>query len=153
MPSSGYGNFMEIGPLDINLEKRNYSPIQDFNVLFIDNPVGVGYSYVVGNDTKTPKNNEEIGGDLFRFLKIFMNRKEDFQNVPLYIFGESYGGKMVVEFACQIAKVNCFAIFFNQAPFYIKKKTQKVLKIFIIVTPAPSPEITNFNFLKSIFNY
>lgn len=106
MPSSGYGNFMEIGPLDINLERRSYSLIQDFNILFIDNPVGVGYSYVDGNETKTPKNNEEIGEDLFRFLKIFMNKKEDFHNVPLYIFGESYGGKMVVEFACQIAKVH-----------------------------------------------
>lgn len=106
MPSSGYGNFMEIGPLDINFQKRNYSIIQDFNVLFVDNPVGVGYSYVESNETKTPKNNEEIGEDLFRFLKIFMNKKEDFQNVPLYIFGESYGGKMVVEFASQIAKVN-----------------------------------------------
>ncbi|KAJ8924038.1 hypothetical protein NQ315_006815, partial [Exocentrus adspersus] len=104
MPSSGYGNFMEIGPLDINFNRRDYSPIQDFNVLFIDNPVGVGYSYVDGNDTKTPKNNEEIGEDLFRFLKIFMNEKEEFQDVPLYIFGESYGGKMAVEFACQIAK-------------------------------------------------
>ncbi|KAJ8942997.1 hypothetical protein NQ318_008315 [Aromia moschata] len=104
MPSSGYGNFLEIGPLDINFQKRNYSLIQDFNILFIDNPVGVGYSYVADNDTKIPKSNEEIGEDLFRFLKIFMNERVDFQKVPLYIFGESYGGKMVVEFACQIAK-------------------------------------------------
>ncbi|KAJ8971222.1 hypothetical protein NQ317_008811, partial [Molorchus minor] len=104
MPSSGYGNFLEIGPLDINFERRPYSLIEDFNILFIDNPIGVGYSYVSNNETKIPKSNEEIGEDLFRFLKLFMNQKEELQKVPLYIFGESYGGKMIVEFASQIAK-------------------------------------------------
>lgn len=48
--STGYGNFEEIGPLDVNLEARNSTWIKEANVLFVDNPVGCGYSYV--NDPK-----------------------------------------------------------------------------------------------------
>lgn len=38
--STGFGNFLEIGPLDSTLTPRNISWIQTANVLFIDNPVG-----------------------------------------------------------------------------------------------------------------
>lgn len=44
--STGYGNFAELGPLDINLKERNYTWVKDVNVLFVDNPVGTGFSYV-----------------------------------------------------------------------------------------------------------
>lgn len=44
--STGYGNFEEIGPLDVNLEPRNTTWIKEANVLFVDNPVGCGYSFV-----------------------------------------------------------------------------------------------------------
>lgn len=105
MPSSGYGNFVEIGPLDINYQRKNYTLAEDFNVLFIDNPVGVGYSYVEDNSTQLPKNNKEIADDLMRFFEMFIKKRPEFSNTSLYIFGESYGGKMAVEFAYQIMKV------------------------------------------------
>ncbi|XP_019880255.1 retinoid-inducible serine carboxypeptidase [Aethina tumida] len=104
MPSSGYGNFVEIGPLDINYQRKNYTLAEDFNVLFIDNPVGVGYSYVEDNSTQLPKNNKEIADDLMRFFEMFIKKRPEFSNTSLYIFGESYGGKMAVEFAYQIMK-------------------------------------------------
>lgn len=44
--STGYGNFEEIGPLDVNLEPRNTTWLTEANVLFVDNPVGCGFSYV-----------------------------------------------------------------------------------------------------------
>ena len=44
--SSGYGNFEEIGPLDVNLKPRDSTWIKEANLLFVDNPVGCGYSYV-----------------------------------------------------------------------------------------------------------
>lgn len=43
--STGFGNFLEIGPLDVNLKPRNTTWVQAANVLFVDNPVGTGYSY------------------------------------------------------------------------------------------------------------
>ena len=45
--STGYGNFEEIGPLDVHLEVRNTTWIKEANILFVDNPVGCGYSYVL----------------------------------------------------------------------------------------------------------
>ena len=44
--STGYGNFAEIGPLDIDLKPRNTTWIKEANIVFVDNPVGCGYSYV-----------------------------------------------------------------------------------------------------------
>ena len=43
---SGYGNFGELGPLDEYLNDREYSWLKKVHLLFIDNPVGAGYSYV-----------------------------------------------------------------------------------------------------------
>lgn len=44
--STGFGNFEELGPLTVELKPRNTSWIQAANVLFVDNPVGSGFSYV-----------------------------------------------------------------------------------------------------------
>ncbi|KAF5298772.1 hypothetical protein FQR65_LT09641 [Abscondita terminalis] len=104
MPSSGYGNFLEIGLLNINLTERDHSWVKHFNILFVDNPVGVGFSYFSSRSAKMTQNNKEIGRDLVSFLKTFLNNHAEFQKVPLYIFGESYGGKMAVEFAYQLVQ-------------------------------------------------
>lgn len=112
MPSSGYGNFLEIGPLTMNLTERNHTWVKHFNVLFIDNPVGVGFSYFSNNCTAMAENNEEIGRDLISFLKQFLNRFTKFQDIPIYIFGESYGGKMAVEFARQLSQVSLSCLTF-----------------------------------------
>lgn len=116
MPSSGYGNFIEFGPLDLELNERNHTWIKDFNIIFVDNPVGVGFSYISDNSTRLVRNNEEIGADLMNFLKSFLSSFDEFQKVPLYIFGESYGGKMAVEFARQLHEVG--KLFFEQRSHY-----------------------------------
>lgn len=51
--STGFGNFEEIGPLDVNLEARNETWIKQANVLFVDNPVGCGFSYVLDKSELT----------------------------------------------------------------------------------------------------
>ena len=51
--STGFGNFEEIGPLDVNLEVRNETWIKQANVLFVDNPVGCGFSYVLDKSELT----------------------------------------------------------------------------------------------------
>ncbi|KAL8515905.1 hypothetical protein ACS0TY_014564 [Phlomoides rotata] len=42
----GIGNFEEIGPLDKFLKPRNSTWLTKADLLFVDNPVGSGYSYV-----------------------------------------------------------------------------------------------------------
>ncbi|KAG8227938.1 hypothetical protein J437_LFUL008750, partial [Ladona fulva] len=73
------------------------------NVLFIDNPVGTGYSYVTSPSLLTT-NNVEIGQDLVSLMEGFLRSYPEWQNVPLYIFSESYGGKMAAEFGLQLFK-------------------------------------------------
>lgn len=99
--STGYGNFEELGPLTLNGEYRNSTWVKDMNVLFIDNPVGTGFSYVEDLSLLT-KSNREIALDLVEFMKQFYNLYPEFQTVPLHIFTESYGGKMSPEFAWEL---------------------------------------------------
>ena len=51
--STGFGNFEELGPLTVNLTPRNTTWLRAANVLFVDNPVGAGYSYVTDKSAFT----------------------------------------------------------------------------------------------------
>ncbi|XP_067003352.2 retinoid-inducible serine carboxypeptidase [Anabrus simplex] len=101
--SAGYGNFQEIGLLDIDLKERNTSWVNEVNVLFIDNPVGSGFSYVESDDLLVT-NNQQIATDLVNFTRQFMEEHSQFRTTPTYIFTESYGGKMSAEFALYLQK-------------------------------------------------
>ncbi|XP_076266199.1 retinoid-inducible serine carboxypeptidase-like [Rhynchophorus ferrugineus] len=112
--STGIGNFLEIGPVDVTQQPREINWISYLNVLFVDNPVGTGFSYVENNDTAYfAKNNTAIAQNFLVFLQGFLNENSEFQKVPIYIFGQSYGGKMAVDIAWLInqeskaGNVNC----------------------------------------------
>ncbi|KYM75660.1 Retinoid-inducible serine carboxypeptidase [Atta colombica] len=96
--STSYGNFEELGPLDVNLNPRNYTWVKNYNVLFIDNPVGTGYSYVKSKSAYT-RTNTQIAKDLVECMRGFYKELPEFKAVPTYITTESYGGKMGAEFA------------------------------------------------------
>ena len=51
--STGFGNFEELGPLTVDLKPRNTTWLRAANVLFVDNPVGTGYSYVTDKSAFT----------------------------------------------------------------------------------------------------
>lgn len=74
---------------------------QHANLIFIDNPVGTGFSYVE-NVNQLTTTNEEIGADMVAFLIKFYKLYPNHTISPLYIFCESYGGKMTVEIAKQL---------------------------------------------------
>ncbi|KAJ8938320.1 hypothetical protein NQ314_011532 [Rhamnusium bicolor] len=90
--STGFGNFAELGPLDSDLNVRPTSWTNDVNVLFVDNPVGTGYSYV-DSATALTTTNRQIAEDFLVLLKGFYDAVPIFKHIPLYIFCESYGGK------------------------------------------------------------
>ncbi|RZC37320.1 uncharacterized protein BDFB_011030, partial [Asbolus verrucosus] len=101
--STGYGNFAELGPLDADLNPRNTTWINDVNVLFVDNPVGSGFSYVDSTSALTTTN-RQIADDFVVLLQGFYEAVPDLKNTPLYIFCESYGGKMTAEIALVLDK-------------------------------------------------
>ena len=65
----------------------------NFNLLFIDNPLGVGFSSV--NTGGFAVNEEEVARTLYTGLLMFFELYPQFQSNDLYVFGESYGGKYV----------------------------------------------------------
>ncbi|CAG9130065.1 unnamed protein product [Plutella xylostella] len=99
--STGIGNFEILGPLDLSLQPRNYTWVNDFNVLFLDNPVGTGFSYVDDLSYLTT-DNEQIADDFVAFMRGFYLKHPEFEGVPLYIYGQSYGGKMAVDMAIKM---------------------------------------------------
>ncbi|KAM9457959.1 retinoid-inducible serine carboxypeptidase [Clarias gariepinus] len=101
--SCGFGNFAEIGPLDTNLQPRETSWVKAASVLFVDNPVGTGYSYTDSYDALT-KDVAMVASDMMVLLQQFFSKNTEFQSVPFYIFSESYGGKMAAAISLELTK-------------------------------------------------
>ncbi|BAT90485.1 Serine carboxypeptidase-like 51 [Vigna angularis] len=91
----GIGNFEEVGPLNTDLKPRNSTWLKKADLLFVDNPVGTGYSFV--EDKKLfVKTDVEAATDLTTLLIELFNKDEKLQKSPLFIVAESYGGKFAV---------------------------------------------------------
>jgi serine carboxypeptidase 1 len=99
--STGFGNIEELGPKDINLQDRNYTWLQVADLVFVDNPVGTGFSYVDDSSAFTT-NVKQIGADLVVWAKAFYKKHPEYETRNFYVFCESYGGKMSAEFGKQL---------------------------------------------------
>ncbi|XP_064553730.1 retinoid-inducible serine carboxypeptidase-like [Drosophila montana] len=100
--STGCGCFEQLGPIDIEGKPRPSNWVQHMNVLFIDSPVGTGFSYVEPPHGRYAEHNNQIARDLVTLMRTFLRRHAEFERVPLHIFSESYGGKMAPEFALEL---------------------------------------------------
>lgn len=100
---SGFGNFEEIGPLDRDQQPRKTNWVQASSVLFVDNPVGTGFSYTDKPDAYAT-DVATVASDMLVLLKNFFTKRRDFQAVPFYIFSESYGGKMAAAISLELTK-------------------------------------------------
>uniref|UniRef100_A0A452SZD2 Carboxypeptidase n=1 Tax=Ursus maritimus TaxID=29073 RepID=A0A452SZD2_URSMA len=101
--STGFGNFEEIGPLDSDLKPRRSTWLQSASLLFVDNPVGTGFSCVNKSDAYA-KDLATVASDMMVLLRTFFCRHEEFQTIPFYIFSESYGGKMAAGIGLELYK-------------------------------------------------
>ncbi|KAE8818304.1 serine carboxypeptidase-like 51 [Hordeum vulgare] len=100
----GIGNFMEIGPLDVNLKPRNSTWLQKADLIFVDNPVGVGYSYVE-DDSLLVTSDWQAATDATTLLKALAKELPTLQQgSPLYLVAESYGGKYAATLGVSVAR-------------------------------------------------
>lgn len=103
--SSLYGLFTEIGPFfvstDNNLEEIRYSWGKNHSLLFIDNPVGTGFSFT-DDDRGYATNQTTIGENLYNALQQFLTIFPELRKAPLTIAGESYAGKHIPSLGVQI---------------------------------------------------
>ncbi|RLN42387.1 serine carboxypeptidase-like 51 [Panicum miliaceum] len=99
----GLGNFQEIGPLDVDLKPRNSTWLQKADLIFLDNPVGTGYSYVE-NDTLFVTTDWQQAADATTLLKALVREVPALQGSPLFLVAESYGGKYAATLGVSVAR-------------------------------------------------
>ncbi|KDR70098.1 hypothetical protein GALMADRAFT_76614 [Galerina marginata CBS 339.88] len=91
--SSSLGLFMELGPcrvLDANGTKFHpESWNTNANVFFVDQPIGVGFSYA--DHGETVSTTEEAAKDIAAFVAIFFENFSKFKGRAFHMAGESYG--------------------------------------------------------------
>jgi cathepsin A (carboxypeptidase C) len=68
-----------------------YSWNTNANIMWIDQPAGVGYSYGFEGD----HNETMVAEDLYHFLQGFFTQHPEYLTNPFFVFGESYGGHYV----------------------------------------------------------
>ena len=72
---------------------NEYTWARKANMLYIDNPVGAGYSYA--DDSALPTNQDDVARDLYECLIQFYKLFPQYQPNEFYAFGESYGGTSI----------------------------------------------------------
>ncbi|KAJ9136654.1 Carboxypeptidase [Pleurostoma richardsiae] len=102
--STAYGGLVELGPCLVqDANSTFYNPAawnSNATVIFVDQPVGVGYSY----SSLPVKSADEATDDMFQFLRIWFKAFPALQKVPFFIAGESFGGTWVPKLAERIVE-------------------------------------------------
>ncbi|MQM08529.1 hypothetical protein Taro_041384 [Colocasia esculenta] len=98
--SIGYGAAVELGPLRVKrngtgLEFNRYAWNQEANLLFLESPVGVGFSYTNTSSDLSKLDDGFVAEDAYNFLVNWFKRFPQYQTHDFYISGESYAGHYV----------------------------------------------------------
>lgn len=106
--TSLYGLFTENGPLRVRndkFERRKYNWALSHHMIYIDNPVGTGFSFT--NDSRGYCTDEtQVGEQLYNTLIQFFQLFPELQENKFFVTGESYGGKYVPALAYTIHTKN-----------------------------------------------
>lgn len=107
--SSMFGLFGEMGPIELDAKLqphvRNYTWNRNYGMLFIDNPVGAGFSFTGKGKYCTNSRNcvaDNLVSLMVQFYEIFPETRAP----GLYVTGESYGGHYVPAFGARILEHN-----------------------------------------------
>ncbi|GJN87394.1 hypothetical protein Rhopal_000343-T1 [Rhodotorula paludigena] len=105
--SSTTGLLFELGPCAVangglNTTFNPHSWTESANVIFLDSPVQVGYSY----GSKTVSNSQDTAEDVYAFLQLFLEKFPKFQKGEFHLAGESYFGTYAPNIASVIHKHN-----------------------------------------------
>ncbi|KAL1207483.1 Serine carboxypeptidase-like 36 [Cardamine amara subsp. amara] len=112
--SLGSGAFFGLGPFRVNKDGKSlflnpYSWNNEANVLFLETPAGVGFSY---SNTHTDLEEYSMEGDKrtaednYAFLVNWLERFPEYKGREIYITGQSYAGHYVPQLAQLILQRN-----------------------------------------------
>ncbi|KAK4412820.1 Serine carboxypeptidase-like 45 [Sesamum alatum] len=100
--SLGAGAFSEHGPFQPSgnvLVRNNYSWNKAANMLYLESPAGVGFSYSANKSFYESVDDEMTARDNLNFLEKWFDKFPEYKNREFYITGESYGGHYVPQLA------------------------------------------------------
>ncbi|KAL6551608.1 Serine carboxypeptidase-like 25 [Orobanche gracilis] len=108
--SVAYGASEEIGPFRINnssgLYLNKYSWNKLANLLFLETPAGVGFSYTNRSSDLLDTGDRRTAKDSMQFLVRWLDRFPRYKNRDVYLTGESYAGHYVPQLAREIVNYN-----------------------------------------------
>ena len=101
--SSMMGLFLENGPYyvanDGSLHTRNASWNNNFDVLYVDQPAGTGFS--IAQEGAYARNQEDVAEAFSAFVANFYQAHPDTRTKQLWLTGESYAGKYLPSIAAR----------------------------------------------------
>jgi len=108
--SSMFALFAEMGPirLDASLQPHmnNFTWNKKYGMLFIDNPVGAGFSFTSESSGYCTDSKDCVGDNLVSLMTQFYKIFPETHSSDLYITGESYAGHYVPAFGAKILEHN-----------------------------------------------
>lgn len=103
--SSMFGLFMENGPYiiqsNLSLNYREYGWDVGQNAIFLDQPVGTGFSKT-NHEQDLADDEDEVGQDVLMFLLEFMELHPELRTKEIYLSGQAYAGESIL---------HCLAVF------------------------------------------
>ncbi|KAG0698855.1 Alpha/Beta hydrolase protein [Suillus ampliporus] len=106
----GYSRPCSIDPSGSSPNGTTWNPYswnKEANIFFLDQPVGVGYSYA--DFGETVETTEDAAKNVHAFITIFYEVFKQFEGRALHLAGESYGGRYLPVFASEIYDQNQIA--------------------------------------------
>ncbi|KZV90909.1 alpha/beta-hydrolase [Exidia glandulosa HHB12029] len=107
--SSFMGLLFELGPCRISengtgTTHHEHSWNENANIIFIDQPLSVGYSY--SERGTVVASSEQAAKDIWSFFQLFFSAFPEYADLPFHAAGESYGGHYVPAIAAEIYQHN-----------------------------------------------
>ncbi|KAK9740012.1 hypothetical protein RND81_03G004400 [Saponaria officinalis] len=145
------GLLFEIGPLQLNLSASNseseiprlqqnpYSWTKVASIIFLDSPVGTGFSYATSSEAYYSSDTLQ-SSHVYEFLRKWLINHPKFNKNPLYISGDSYSGIIVPIVVQNILKGN-----------EIEHRPKLNLKGYVLGNPAMTQDRqTNYRFANRV---
>ncbi|KAI3439702.1 Carboxypeptidase [Psidium guajava] len=109
--SLGYGAMEELGPFRVHsdgktLYRNDFAWNDVANVIFLESPAGVGFSYSNTSSDYTKTGDSSTADDSYTFLVNWLDRFPHYKTRDFYITGESYAGHYVPQLAYTIVSRN-----------------------------------------------
>ncbi|GLT39936.1 hypothetical protein SLA2020_141010 [Shorea laevis] len=114
--SLGVGAFSENGPFRPNgkvLVRNEYGWNREANMLYLETPIGVGFSFSTHSSSYVAVDDETTARDNLVFLQRWYDKFPGYRNRDLFITGESYAGHYIPQLAKLMIEINKKQKLFN----------------------------------------